>query len=210
MPLRTLHPSCGHRLGLLPIACAPPEKSRLFGYLRAPHKASDGSGYPDEAFAHARLAPAHDFFAITRKAQPQRRHLPQRPRKGQQPIGGDHSLYGVFGEMPHSGQAHPTLIAAAARHRQRLLRCHLRREFSSSLRQPRLRLRCPRSHHRATAAKDLVAWIKTPTHFDSTGQPAIVQFNHPNSTYRIQHIEYGMDDFGTDENGSQARRSSAP
>ncbi len=105
--------------------------------------------------------------------------------------------------MPHSGQAHPTLIAAAnAATVNGSFIAIYGQEFSS----------LSSGNHACVfdvpevitapngGFKDLVAWIKTPTHFDSTGQPAIVQFNHPNSTYRAQHIEYGMDDFGTDEN----------
>jgi hypothetical protein len=35
---------------------------------------------------------------------------------------------------------------------------------------------------------------------DTTGQPAVIMFNHPNNTLEVQPKEYGLDDFGGVEN----------
>ena len=173
----------------------------FFGGMHSHTSYSDGSGFPDEAFARAHNVAHCDFWAITEHNHNVDMH-PREPRKGMPPIGGNHALYGHFGELPSSGQAHPSLIAAAnAATTDGIFVAIYGQEFSS----------ISSGNHVCVfdvpevivtpngAFKELLDWLKEPTHLDSTGQVAVVQFNHPSSTYRSQHIEYGMDDFGTED-----------
>lgn len=180
-------------------ACAQNEHV-YFGGLHSHTSYSDGSGYPDEAFAHARDVAHCDFWAVTEHNHNVDMH-PKEPRQGLPPIGGDHALYGHPGQVPAPGEPHPSLIAAAnAATQNGHFVAIYGQEFSSiSAGNHVCVLDVPEVIPAANGAfKDLAAWLRDPSHFDSTGKVAIVQFNHPASVYRAQHIEYGMDDFGTE------------
>ena len=52
--------------------------------------------------------------------------------------------------------------------------------------------------------KDLVAWIENADHHDTSGQAALLQFNHPWASSSPNSKEYGRDDFGSDQKWIQA------
>ncbi len=185
----------GVLLALTMPVCAQNEKV-FFGILHSHTSYSDGSGLPEEAYAHARDNALCDFFALT-----EHNHntgiKPKAPREGLPPIGGDPTLYNG---PDQAGKPKSLIEAARAATQDGKFIALYGQEFSSI---------SSGNHMNVFDVPDvidapngsfnkLVEWVNQPAHFDTTGKPAILQFNHPSISLRKQRIEYGEDDFGGD------------
>jgi len=166
------------------------EQKVFFGILHSHTSYSDGSGTPQQAYRQARDMAGCDFFAITE-------HNHKGAEKGAKDradgrlIGKDHSLY----EGPDKGALIPT--AERLTEPGRFVAMY-GQEFST----------IPSGNHvnvfdvpKVIDVKSgefglLIAWLSK--HRDTTGEIAIIQFNHP-SQYEDENPdepnEYGADDF---------------
>ncbi|MCW5769304.1 MAG: CehA/McbA family metallohydrolase [Phycisphaeraceae bacterium] len=164
-----------------------------FGNLHAHTSYSDGSGTPAMAFDHARLR-GLDFMAITEHNHAQAERNAGNRRDGLL-IATDHALYRGTPANCERSLVDAALEASASGGFVALYG----QEFSTI---------SSGNHANVYEVQDvipsaggrydhLVQWLAT--NLDSTGKPAIIQFNHPNSQYR-RTTEYGRDDFGSDPN----------
>ncbi|MGC4030642.1 MAG: CehA/McbA family metallohydrolase [Tepidisphaeraceae bacterium] len=157
-----------------------------FGNLHAHTANSDGTGTPDEAFAYARDVAKLDFLAVT-----EHNHL----------LGGDKAKPEQRAAL-YQGPGPTALLPAAAKNdRPGSFVAIYGQEFSSMSKGNHVNLfDVPQVIDVPNGKFDgLLDWMKT--HKDSTGQTAVVQFNHPGLSFPpnvIAKNEYGRDDFGND------------
>jgi hypothetical protein len=161
----------------------------FFGNLHSHTSYSDGSGKPADAYRHARLKARIDFLAISEHNHTQAESGAASDRKDGILIAKDHSLY--------TGPKLAALIPAArkATVSGKFLALY-GQEFSS----------ISKGNHvnvfdvdkvidvKNGDFKGLVQWLAANP--DSTGQPPVIQFNHP-ELFSDDAIEYGADDFDT-------------
>jgi hypothetical protein len=159
-----------------------------FGSLHSHTSYSDGSGTPEEAYRYARQQGHLDFMAIT-----EHNHIHCEDGAGARRdglmIAKDPDLY--------NGQQAFSLISAAnhANEDGKFVAIY-GQEFSTI---------SSGNHVNVFDVKKvidvpngqfdkLLEWMAN--NHDSSGQVPVLQFNHPSSDLRKQHIEYGADDFG--------------
>lgn len=173
----------GVALAILDGAAAAQDKV-YFGNLHAHTVYSDGSGTPDEAYAAAKAA-GLDFIAVTEHSHAAAEGSGDTERLH---IATDRSLYN--GTRPDS------LISAAKRHTVpgRFVAIY-GQEYSTISKGNHVNvfevpdvIDIPNAKFR-----DLIDW--TSRHRDSSGRPALLQFNHP-ALDDEEAVEYGRDDFG--------------
>lgn len=164
----------------------------FFGNLHSHTSYSDGSGTPAQAFAGARSA-GLDFMAVTEHNHRKAEQGNGGPDDGRL-IGKDHALY--------QGPGTQSLISAAkAATQDGEFVALYGQEFSTISSGNHMNVFevgeviADDTVHNG-AFDELVTWLAS--HPDSTGQPAIVQFNHPEK-YDEGGKQYGADDFGTKE-----------
>ncbi len=169
--------------------CTAQEDTVYFGNLHSDTSYSDGSGTPEEAYIFARDTGHLDFLAITEHNHKACEQGADADRRDGIMIAKDHSLY--------NGAQASSLISAAKRLNQdgKFVAIY-GQEFSTI---------SSGNHANVFEVPDvidsengrfdqLLDWIAQ--HPDSTGQSAIIQFNHPDIGLRQKSIEYGADDFG--------------
>ena len=160
------------------------------GILHSHTSYSDGSGVPDDAYKQARKE-GLEFLAIT-----EHNHAiqirPKEPRKGDEPIGGDHPLY--------NGPSAESLLSTAKRLTEDDKFVALYGQEFSTI--------SSGNHANVFDVGEVIdvdsgqfdllvdRWL--PGHLDSLGKPAILQFNHPSRTLRPK--EYGRGRFSSDQN----------
>jgi hypothetical protein len=158
--------------------------SVYFGNLHSHTSYSDGSGTPQEAYAHARSVAHLDFLAVT-----EHNHA-----SAQSKIAADHSLYN--GSRPDS------LISAAKKATKEGQFIALYGQEYSSIGSG--------NHANVLEVGEVIdeqevpsgRWDKLfdvwlPAHLDSQNQPAIVLLNHPAQSSSPNSKEYGLDDYPT-------------
>lgn len=164
----------------------------FFGNLHSHTSYSDGSGTPDDAYRHAREVAHLDFLAITEHNHRQAENGAGERRDGIL-IAKDHSLY--TGPQPEA------LIPAANKWTENgKFVAIYGQEFSSISQGNHANVfDVPRVIDVLNGRFDLLVnnWI--PANLDSSGKPAIIQFNHPSISSSPDSIEYGRDDFADAE-----------
>lgn len=183
-------------LGAIPWS-ARGEDRVFFGGLHSHTSYSDGSGLPEEAYAHARDLGGCDFFALTEHNHNNNLH-PREPREGMPPIGGDHALY----NGPRiAGRPLSLIEAARAATVDGTFVAIYGQEFSSIGSGNHVNVFDVPEVIDVPSGKfgQLLTWIRSSSKFDTSGQPAIIQFNHPRAASVRMAKDYGSDDFGTRE-----------
>lgn len=171
----------------------------FFGNLHSHTSYSDGSGTPDEAYLHARDAQNAklDFMALT-----EHNHA--------EALGPD-GIGIATNPALYKGSDANSLISTARRLTEdgRFVALY-GQEFSTI---------SSGNHVNVFEIGEVIGVQKgrfdllldfLATNKDSTGQPAIIMFNHPKNTLEVEAKEYGRDDFGTPDNwvkrmGAQTR-----
>lgn len=158
----------------------------FFGNLHSHTKYSDGDGFPEDAFAHARAQGKLDFLAVTPHNHRHANRFPQ------------------FGIAHHNdryeGPRQNALIPAANRLTldDEFVALY-GQEFSSISRGNHLCIfdvpRVVRTNDVANGRFDTLINDWLPSHLDSSGDLALVQLNHPWNGSCPNNIEYGRDDF---------------
>ena len=178
----------GRAVALVILFCAGPSWAEqvYFGNLHAHTSYSDGSGSPDEAFRQAKRA-GLDFMAITEHNHDKGDGTGDR-RDGKL-IAKTPSLY--------SGGSKALAKAAQLNTRDGSFVALFGQEFSTissgnhvNIFDVPLVIEIPNGDFAG-----LLTWIGI--HPDSTGRPALLQFNHPRSPSRSSK-DYGRDDFATE------------
>lgn len=157
-----------------------------FGNLHAHTGASDGTGTAAEAFAYARDVAKIDFLAIT-----DHNHL----------MGGDKAKPQQRTAL-YAGPGNEAIIPAAlAADRPGRFVALYGQEFSSMSKGNHVNVFDVPAVIDVPNGKfdELLTWMNK--NRDTTGQPAVVQFNHPGLSFprnTVSKTEYGRDDFGDD------------
>lgn len=159
-----------------------------FGNLHAHTVYSDGSGTPDEAFDAAHEA-GLDFMAIT-----------EHSHKGAEGSGDSQRIHIARDFQLYNGTQAGSLISAAARRT-------VPGEFVAIYGQEYSTISMGNHVNVFDVPEvidvpnqkfaELISW--TGSHLDSSGQPAIIQFNHP-ALADDDHLEYGRNQFGSEAN----------
>jgi hypothetical protein len=184
-------------LGSLTVACAVQSEDVFFGNLHSHTRNSDGSGTPDEAYKYARDVGKLDFLAIT-----DHNHQAAEEGAGERKdgilIAKKHSLY------EKNARHNSTIDVASTINETPGFLALYGQEFSSISKGNHINVfdvplviddaQVPNGDF-----KGLIAWIENAAHFDSTGQKAILQFNHPSASLRGAKVEYGMQQFGSQQ-----------
>ncbi|HKR58346.1 MAG TPA: hypothetical protein VJS64_01335, partial [Pyrinomonadaceae bacterium] len=169
----------------------------FFGNLHSHTSLSDGSGTPREAYLRARDVAKLDFLALTE-------------HNHKEALGSD----GIgIGKTPalYNGTGANSLISVANSMTQngRFVALY-GQEFSSISKGNHANVFDIREVITSQNGQfdQLLSFLAT--NKDSTGQPAIMMFNHPQNTLEVVQKEYGIDDFGDTGNfvakmGAQAR-----
>lgn len=180
----------------LSVSAARAEERVFFGILHSHTGYSDGAGLPPDAYKRAREDAGCDFFAITEhnhfvQITPKRDPGDPKPDPDQI-IGRTHANY--------NGSSKSLVAAARAATNQNFVALY-GQEFSSISSGNHMNVfDVPEVIDAANGHFDqLVTWLKKPEHADTTGQIAILQFNHPSTSLRNKGIEYGADNFGSKE-----------
>ena len=160
----------------------------FFGNLHSHTSYSDGSGTPEEAYAHARDVAHLDFLAITEHNHSQA-EAGAGARADGKLIATDPTLY-------------PELKTAAAAATSNSFVGLYGQEFSSISKGNHMNVFeiadvIPKATVPNGEFKLLTTWLAT--HKDSTNQLALLQFNHPVDYHPVDIDRgYGRDDFGSD------------
>jgi lamin tail-like protein len=164
----------------------------FFGNLHSHTSYSDGSGLPEEAYLYARDTAHLDFLAITDHNHKDAEDGASADRRDGVLIAKDHTLY--------VGPQSAAIIPTATRLNQdgKFIALY-GQEFSSISKGNHIDVFEIGDVITAENGKfnDLITWLGS--HPDSTGSPAIIQFNHP-SLFTNADTEYGADDFGSTAN----------
>lgn len=164
----------------------------FFGNLHSHTSFSDGSGKPADAYTHARGVAHLDFLAITEHNHPECENGASSDRKDGIMIGKDPKLY--------KGPGTTALIPVANQFTENGRFVAIYGQEFSTVSQGNhvnvfevgevINVEKGKDH---TLAND---WLVS--HLDSTGQPAIIELNHPkNCENTCVGREYGKDDFGS-------------
>ena len=160
-----------------------------FGNLHSHTSYSDGSGTPEEAYAHARDVAHLDFLAITEHNHSQAESGAGARADGKL-IATDHSLYTKVKTAAAGATSDSSFVALYGQ------------EFSSISKGNHVNVfeiadvideaQVPNGEF-----KTLLSWLSTRK--DSTNQLALIQFNHP-ADYHPADVDrgYGLDDFGSE------------
>lgn len=164
----------------------------FFGNLHSHTSYSDGSGTPDDAYQHARNVARLDFLAITEHNHSAAESGASADRRDGILIATNPSLY--------NGSDPKSLLSTAARfHQDGVFAAIYGQEFSSISKGNHVNVfEVPNviTVPNGDFGRLIDQWL--PNNLDSTGAPAIIQFNHP-ALLDNESNEYGADDFPSPE-----------
>lgn len=156
-----------------------------FGNLHSHSRYSDGTGTPRQAFIYARDVAKVDFLALT-----EHNHL---KAMGQDGIGiaANNALY-------NGGPSSLIKTSLSITQNGKFVALY-GQEFSViKIGNHANVFEIPNVITASNGRFDELATFLE-SNLDSAGQPAIMMFNHPKNTTTIQELEYGLDDFGGDQ-----------
>lgn len=167
------------------VGVASAQERVYFGNLHSHSRYSDGTGTPRQAFVYARDVAKVDFLALT-----EHNHL---KAMGQDGIGiaANNALY-------NGGPSSLIKTALSITQNGKFVALY-GQEFSViKIGNHANVFEIPNVITASNGRFDELATFLE-TNLDSAGQPAIMMFNHPKNTTTIQELEYGLDDFGGDQ-----------
>ncbi|MBI3893467.1 MAG: CehA/McbA family metallohydrolase [Candidatus Wallbacteria bacterium] len=176
------------------------EEHVYFGNLHSHTSYSDGSGTPEEAYRHARDVAKLDFLAITEHNHAQAEDQASPDRKDGILIAKDHSLYEDLKKTAARFNKDGEFIAIYGQEVSSIAKGNHMNVFEVA--------NVVDEKAVPNGRFDLLfkAWL--PGHPDSTGQPPVVQLNHPYFRSTDHYwLEYGQDDFPSREDWLKALES---